>query len=197
MNILVKTRIAPRVVFDKENPVLAAGELALEEELTGARIGDGETPWRGLDDLLVSKETIDKWCTIAKGVTDSHLITLPNINFAYTTVNVDSNPLIEEIVDTIIGNKNFFGLQETKKNEALQTEASLHNTLTFKGSEIFDIMFLTSAEQEKIDKISRLEFKSKFQEQSRYYMIEDENAQNRIDNLNQNLSDLSVDVESV
>ena len=59
------------------------------------KIGDGKTTWRELDNLLVSKETIDKWCTIAKGVTSSHLVTLPNINFAYTTVNVDSNPLVE------------------------------------------------------------------------------------------------------
>lgn len=197
MNILVETRIAPKIVFDKENPILAAGELALEEELTGARIGDGKTAWRELDDLLVSKETIDKWCTIAKGVTGSHLVTLPNINFAYTTVNVDSNPLVEQVVDTIIKNKNYFSLRETKKNEALQTNASLYNTLTFEGSEIFDIMFLTSAEQEKIDKISRLEFKGKFQEQSRYYMIEDENAQNRIDDLKYSLLNLEHNVSKV
>ena len=197
MNILVKTRIAPKVAFDKENPVLDAGELALEEELTGARIGDGETAWRELDSLSVSKETIDKWCTIAKGITNSHLVTLPNINFAYTTVNVDSNPLVEQVVDTIVRNKNYFGLRETKKNEALQTETSLHNTLTFEGSEIFDIVFLTNAEQEKVDKISRLEFKGKFQEQSRYYMIEDENAQNRIEDLNYNLLNLENNVSEV
>jgi hypothetical protein len=42
---------------------------------------------------------------------------LPDINFAYTTVNVDSNPLIEDIVSTIINSKNYCGLLENKKDE--------------------------------------------------------------------------------
>ena len=159
MNILVETRIASESIFRKENPTLMAGEFAINNELTGIKIGDGKKSWEKLDYLNVPREVINKWHTMANGVTKSHLVTLPDINFAYTTVNVDSNPLIENIVDTIIKNKNFFTLEEIPaKTNSLDFK---YDTLVFSGSEIFDTNFATS-EEKGIGEISRLGFVSKF-----------------------------------
>lgn len=104
-------------MFKKENPILAAGEIGIEKELTGAKIGDGITKWKELKSLNVPKEVLEKWYNIITSTSNSRLITLPDINFAYTTINVDSNPLIEDIVSTVISSKNYCGLLENKKDE--------------------------------------------------------------------------------
>jgi len=102
MNILVETRLAPKIIFDKENPTLFAGEFAIEEGLTEVRVGDGESKWGDLTPIHLPKEVMEKWYQIAIGTTNSHLVTLPDMNFAYTVVNADSNAMIEQIVDTVV-----------------------------------------------------------------------------------------------
>lgn len=147
MNILVETRLAPKIIFDKENPTLFAGEFAIEEDLTEIRIGDGEKKWKDLTPIQLPKEVMSKWYDIATGATNSRLITLPDMNFAYTVVNADSNSMIEQIVDTIVMDKNYFTLTETKKNLIEEDKIGL---LQFAGSSIFDVLFLTNSDQEKI-----------------------------------------------
>lgn len=182
VNILVEARVQPRVIFNKENPILGSGEIGLEEELLTAKIGDGVTHWEDLTPLKVTKETMERWYNIVKGTTTSHLITLPNLNFAYTTVDVDSNPLIEEIVSTMIKDKNYLGLYETKKDGI----NNFYDTLKFNSSDFFDMVFLTTDEEKKIQYISQFGFSTDLQG-DRYYLLRDESAHELIDNLNGNM----------
>lgn len=193
MNIFVETRVAPKIIFEKEDPILMAGEIALEKELSGARMGDGVNPWSKLSVLEVPKDTLDKWYTLINSATNSHLVTLPDINFAYTTVNIDSNPLIEETIDVIIRNKNYFSLLETSS----QNINNHYDTLTVDNSEITDFLFFTDPNYEKIDRISRLGFVGKTQNETRYYLLEDKNAQDNIKILQTSLSEVVSTLSAV
>ena len=193
MNIFVETRVAPKIIFEKEDPILMAGEIALEKELSGARMGDGVNPWSKLSVLEVPKDTLDKWYTLINSATNSHLVTLPDINFAYTTVNIDSNPLIEETIDVIIRNKNYFSLLETSS----QNINNHYDTLTVDNSEITDFLFFTDPNYEKIDRISSLGFVGKTQNETRYYLLEDKNAQDNIKILQTSLSEVVSTLSAV
>ena len=48
LNILVETRVNSKTIFEKSNPSLSAGEIAITDDLTDVRIGDGETKWNDL-----------------------------------------------------------------------------------------------------------------------------------------------------
>ena len=88
MNILVEMKVASKTVFAKENRPLGVGEIAITKDLTDVRIGNGENKWAELIPLELPREVIEKWYNIATGTTSSHLVTLPDMNFAYTTINI-------------------------------------------------------------------------------------------------------------
>lgn len=194
MNILVETRLAPKIIFDKENPTLFAGEFAIEEDLTEIRIGDGEKKWKDLTPIQLPKEVMSKWYDIATGTTNSRLITLPDINFAYTVVNADSNAMIEQIVDTIVMDKNYFTLTETKKNLIEEDKVGL---LQFAGSSIFDVLFLTNSDQEKIQGISSLGFTSTYGKESRQFFLVDEGGRALIKNLDAALKSTQIQLNEL
>ena len=55
VNILVETRVAPRETFEIENPIIFAGEIAINEEGSGVKIGDGKKRWADLDYIILNQ----------------------------------------------------------------------------------------------------------------------------------------------
>lgn len=174
VNIIVESRIQPRSIFKRENPILPAGEIGIEKELTDAKMGDGVTDWEHLSSLKVPKEVLEKWYNIITSTSNSRLITLPDVNFAYTTVNVDSNPLVEDVVSTVINSRNYCGLTENKKEETSQDFFKQnYNTMVLEGNDIFDFHFLTELDSEKITEINCLGFQMNKTGEMRYYVLKD------------------------
>ena len=194
MNILVETRLAPKIIFDKENPTLFAGEFAIEEGLTEVRVGDGETKWRDLVPIQLPKEVMDKWYNIAKGTTNSHLVTLPDMNFAYTIVNADSNSMIEQVVDTMIKDKNYFAL--TKFKEKI-TDTHFLDLLEFSGSSIFDILFKKGLELKEKQNINGLTFVSNYGGESRTLLFVDDEGRGLISDLSASLDSTKTKLENL
>ena len=94
MNILVKTRVAPEKTFQRDNDIIMAGEIAINKEGNYAKIGDGVTEWAKLA-KIENKEIVDKWLQLVSKTSDSHLVTLPDMNFAYSIITADSNAMVE------------------------------------------------------------------------------------------------------
>ena len=128
MSILVETKVLPKITFEKENPILRAGLIAINEEgiqldnttgeiISGAKIGDGLSTWQELKYIPTTSEIIEKWLVIAKGTTNSKLVTLPDMNFAYANIGVNDNAMIEEIVKKLINNTNYFNINELQIKE--------------------------------------------------------------------------------
>ena len=90
VNILVETKVEPEIIFEKENPILIAGQIAITKEGSIVKIGDGINKWKDLETIPLPKEVIEKWLAIATGTTNSHLVTLPDMNFAYSIIGADS-----------------------------------------------------------------------------------------------------------
>lgn len=181
MNILVETRVAPETTFNTENPSLLPGEIAINVEGTGAKIGDGVKPWQELTYIETSREVIEKWLTIANATTSSHLVTLPDMNFAYSVVTADSNAMIEQVVDTIVQNKDYFSItEEPKENLGAVSDEDGMLVLTARG--VQNVTFDTEGTARK-SKISQLRFVDKG-EKGRTYTLYDRSAQNAINEIN-------------
>lgn len=181
MNILVETRIAPEITFKKENPTLMAGEIAINKEGNSAKIGDGIKKWNELESIITSNEIIDKWLKIAEGTTNSHLVTLPDMNFAYSVITVDSNSMIEEVVRTIIQNNDYFSIIE-KPKENIGSKTDVDGVLVLSAGGVQDISFDTIGEEKK-SIISQISFENNKKTESRTYTIYDRDAQSKIDNI--------------
>lgn len=191
MNILIETRVAPEVTFIKENPSLMAGEVAINEEGTGIKIGDGVNNWSDLEYIPHSTELINKWLTIANSTTNSKLITLPDLNFAYSVVTAESNPMVEDVVKNVIGTNNYIEL-----NEVGVTETSENGILNLKGSEVLEFLSSTIPAA-RYENISRLAFVNRDGEDSREFLLWDEGARELIENLNTTVTDLNNRVKGV
>lgn len=184
MNILVETRTEPEVVFQKENPVLLQGIIAINEECNYVKIGDGVKPWSELIKLELPKDVIEKWLTIANSANNSHLVTLPDMNFAYSVINADSNAMIEETIDNIILGRNYFELVETK--DEITSE---HGTLSLKSKGVQDIIFKTQNEEERCKQISRISFSrnEKLAKKTREYILYDEESRKGVQSNRNNI----------
>ena len=203
MNILVETKVLPKATFEKENPILHTGLIAINEEgvqldtttgeiISGAKIGDGTTPWEELDYIPATVEIIEKWLAMIKGTTHSRLVTLPDMNFAYSTIIADNNAMIEETVRKIINNGNYFKVVELPNQESPETGIL---NLTAMGA--LDIEFRTS-ENLRQYKISKLSYTKNDEEQlNREYIIYDDESHRLISQLSSILDDTKEDVDEL
>lgn len=195
MNILVETRVAPEITFARENPVLMAGVVAINKEGTCAKIGNGQDTWEGLTDVVTSRETIDKWLRIAESSTNSHLVTLPDVNFAYTVVTADSNAMIEQVVDTIIKNKDYFSITEVPRIDS-DNQNELDGALVFNARGVQDLTFDTDGAERKTI-ISQLHLVNKDETEARTYNLYDRDAQGKINNIiNNEIPSIKEDIEA-
>ena len=113
LNIIVETIIKPFDILKKENYIYNEGTIIFDQEgyghensgngvsVSGVKIGDGINSWSALPYLNVTESIASKWRQIAegKGITTGKLITLPDMNFAYTVVDIEKNA---ELVDEIL-----------------------------------------------------------------------------------------------
>ena len=163
MNILVETKVLPKATFEKENPILYTGLIAINEEgvqldttsgeiISGAKIGDGATSWKELDYIPTTAEIIEKWLAMIRGTTNSRLVTLPDMNFAYSTISTDNNAMVEEAVEKLVSsNKNYLDIIELPNQESPET-----GILNLTAMGILGIDFRTpeNLRQYKISKLS-------------------------------------------
>ena len=180
VNILVETRVAPRETFEIENPIIFAGEIAINEEGNGVKIGDGETRWGRLNYIEnITQDSIDKWLKIAKESTNSHLVTLPDLNFAYTVVNAESNDLVESIVNTTIQNTNYLKVfrNEIRDSNINDTDGIL---LTLQTGRSQKFIFENIEESTKLP-INYLGLEH--DDQHKIFELADFEARNKINNL--------------
>lgn len=117
MNLLVETRVDKKSSFEFEKPTLSLGQVAINKEgasagVSGVKIGDGTTTWDQLNYINVPSDVVDKWLTIAEGTNNSKLVTLPDLNFAYSVYDVDSNSELEEIVKAIANRNIYFSVND-------------------------------------------------------------------------------------
>lgn len=116
VNILIKSSVKPQAEF--KGTVIEAGVLAIDAEgqqikdekiISGIKLGDGNTVWDNLEYLKLSSVTANSWKTIAERATNSQLVSLPDVNFAYITVSADQldnatyNKLAEQVISNEIG----------------------------------------------------------------------------------------------
>lgn len=196
MNILVEMKVASKTIFAKENRPLGVGEIAITKDLTDVRIGNGENKWVELTPLELPREVIEKWYNIATGTTSSHLVTLPDMNFAYTTVNADSSSLVEEVIGTIFKDKNYVALEEKQNTTIGENRIGLLNFFS-SATSAFDIIFDTKSIQETIQGIDSLSFTSKFDEETREFFLVDSNGRKLIDNLDKALESTNLTLKGL
>ena len=172
MNIIVKTRLDTEENFEEKNPILFPGEIAISSNRTIAinnddikesqiKIGNGKSRWKDSASVILPEEIISKWEKIAKEATNSQLITLPDLNFAYTTINTDSKAVIEDIVGTVIFNQNYLLIKEDSE----------YNQLIFSGAELQDIKF--DNDKQEIININQLVLQKNGDEAGRIYNLRD------------------------
>ena len=203
MSILVETKVLPKITFEKENPILRAGLIAINEEgvqldnttgeiISGAKIGDGVSTWQELKYIPTTSEIIEKWLVIAKGTTNSKLVTLPDMNFAYANIGMNDNAMIEEIVKKLINNTNYFNINELQIKE--NSDVGLLN-LTAMG--VQEVEFQTP-EASRFEKISKISYTKNNEEQTtREYVIYDEDSHQLIEQLTNNLEKTNENVDEL
>ena len=184
LNILVETRVNSKTIFEKSNPSLSAGEIAITDDLTDVRIGDGETKWNDLYPIELPQQVIEKWYNIATGTTNSHLITLPDMNYAYTTINAETGSMIEDIIKASFEGKNYFALEESLLNETIYSEKIGQLKFFSDNDSVFDIIFSDNSDQQKIDGISDIKFVSKIRNKDRSFLLIDKKGRELIEGLN-------------
>ena len=138
MNIIVQTRVQPKEYFETINPILIEGEIAINKEgfvkdetilidengeptkalyETGIKIGDGVKTWNELDYLNVSESVVNDWLIIANGLTNSKLVTLPDLNIVYGVMDATKNEEIVRIVNDCALKTNYFTVSVQKEEE--------------------------------------------------------------------------------
>ena len=176
MNILVKTRVEPEKTFQRNNDIIMAGEIAINREGNYAKIGDGVTEWARLA-KIENKEIIDKWLQLVNKTSNSHLVTLPDMNFAYSIITADSNAMVEQIIRKLMTSNNYFSITEESRED---TDVSdIDGILTLSAGGVQNIFFDTPEENKKTI-VSQLCFKNKDEIESRIYNFYDRDAQENI-----------------
>lgn len=196
MNILVETRVAPGAIFARENPILGPGEIAINKEGDEARIGDGITHWDKLTNKVTAREVVQKWLIIAQSSTNSHLVTLPDVNFAYSVVSADSNSEIENTIENLVKNKNYLSVTE-KINPEIDNTSEDIGTLTLAGSELFDILFLTESSQDAIESIEKLRIVGEDELNAKVFTFVDNSARNIANNAQQSIAEFSTELNQI
>lgn len=191
INLLVETRVENEATFRQQNPTLFAGEIALTKELTDVRIGDGEKKWAELTPLNLPITVKEKWLKLVQSSTRSHLVTLPDINYAYSVVNVDSNSMLENVVKTIIEGNNYFDVYEEKTSIIDNC-----GTLTLQSSGSQNLLFQTIADSEKCQNISALKLKT-LKEEERVYYFWDVNSHKKIAENLKKINDSTTKIENI
>ena len=204
MNILVETKVLPKATFEKENPILYTGLIAINEEgvqldttsgeiISGAKIGDGATSWKELDYIPTTAEIIEKWLAMIRGTTNSRLVTLPDMNFAYSTISTDNNAMVEEAVEKLVSsNKNYLDIIELPNQESPET-----GILNLTAMGILGIDFRTP-ENLRQYKISKLSYTKNGEEQSnREYIIYDDESHKLINQLSNILNSTKENVDEL
>lgn len=185
LNILVETRVNSKTIFEKSNPSLSAGEIAITDDLIDVRIGDGETKWNDLYPIELPQQVIEKWYNIATGTTNSHLITLPDMNYAYTTINAETGSMIEDIIKASFEGKNYFALEESQLNDITIDEEKIGQLKFFSDdNSVFDIIFSGNSNQQIINGISSINFTSKISDnKDRNFLLIDKKGRELIEGL--------------
>lgn len=199
VNIIVETRVDSSVIFEKSNPLLYAGEIAINSEgfqsaeKTGVKIGDGIHTWQELDYLKTTKEVVEKWYQIATTSTNAKLVTLPDMNFAYTSVNADTSPMIESIIQTTLRQSDFFEICE----ESIDNND--YGVLKLKASGVQDLLFLTNSSSDRLTNISRLNLTRNDEQggESRDYYFWDENSHLLINSLELKLNTAEKEIDNL
>lgn len=143
MNILVQTQVQSAKDFELHNPILAPGEIAIDNEglstsgdgniATGVKIGNGVDYWADLEYLPnLTEEIVEKWLTIATSVSDSKLVMLPDLNFAYTILDASKNNwLIKDILERLLQDNHYIdlGINEDQEQEYLTYQSTTGNVI--------------------------------------------------------------------
>lgn len=174
VNILVEIKVEPEIIFEKENPILIAGQIAITKEGSIVKIGDGINKWKDLETIPLPKEVIEKWLAIATGTTNSHLVTLPDMNFAYSIIGADSAGEVQQIIKEVVADTNYFQVTETDSFD--------NNLLVLQGKGTQDIFFGTPKLSEEPSKIShlRLSKNDSYGNEYRDYEIIDKNSREQL-----------------
>ena len=99
MNIIVPTVVKKEEDFGISNEIYPAGTILISDDKSWYfKIADGIEAWEKLDKRGINSEILTKWKAIAQGSINSHLVTLPDLNFAYSVVDTNNVSDITQIV---------------------------------------------------------------------------------------------------
>lgn len=191
LNIIVETVIQPYATLRAQDYVYNAGTIIFDKEgfrnsslgepVSGVKVGDGATNWKRLPYLSVTEEIVSKWRQIAEGagITNSKLVTLPDMNFAYAVVDVEKN---QELIDTI--------MTRLIQDELYYKVSSASSVLKIEGLGNLDFSLPNTLDRE--DTISKISFTSSEKTSkingTKTFLIKDAAAWQRLASLETNVN---------
>ena len=151
INLIVDTMVKPADFFTKDL-IINSGTMAIDKDNNIVKFGDGITNWENLTPIQTTKEVINKWLTFNSTATTGKLVTLPDLNIAYTAISADDNVLVDNIVKEIYAGNNTFDIYQNEENTYnLIVEATGLLNFNFKEEEIENN---STGEELKISSIS-------------------------------------------
>lgn len=160
MNIIVPTVVKKEEDFSIQNEIYPAGTILISNDKSQYfKLANGIDTWENLSKCGINSEILTKWKAIAQGSINSHLVTLPDLNFAYSIVDTNNISDITQIVQKVINDQNSFLVKVSdgiEFSDSVQRDSVVYASLTLEPLGTQELIFkdLTQADSLKISKLN-------------------------------------------